>query len=312
MSIFDLKNLSDINNVTSDIISLPTDGSNSFFSDALDFNTIIHDTLLDCKRELYTKPLEDIGNSMLVTEAHHNLFVAFAEVIRRFIKFIKNLIDKFISKMKSLGNRDSYIRDNEEGLKEFDGEFTMEGYRYTINSEVPAIDTLMYTSDFVGLLDKEDYELKEEYYKNLDRLEKGLVDLNRGFIIGKKKYISKEDFANELYKVYRDGKDSPSDIKIDGTKVSESLDRYNNFRSLDIIKDQRDSIIKRYEELEKVIYRGISSIDNEYGELLLKNKLSELEEIMSDHTASFGAKLDAIKDLYSQDRTVLYNAIREM
>lgn len=311
MSIFDIKKLADINNVTLDISSVSSDCS-SYFGRCLDFNTIISDKLLDQKRNLYTAPLKDINNPLLVTEAHHDLFISFSQIINRFIKFIKNLIDKFINKMRSLGNRDSFILNNIENLKEFDKEFKIEGYNYSITTEVPAIDTLMYTSEFIDILDSVDYKLKDEYYNHLEKLNKGLLDINRGFIIGKRKGITKPDFGNELFKVYRSDKDSASSIKIDSKAVGNSLDRYLNFRSLDIVKSQRDNIIKNYQQLEKVIYKGVSTIDNEYGELLLKNKLHELEEIMIDHTAAFGAKLDAIKELYSQDRTILYNAVKKI
>ena len=86
-----------------------------------------------------------------------------------------------------------------------------------------------------------------------------LLDKFRADVIAKKdNKIDSSDFANELFMVFRNGEDTPSDITIDSTYVMEAYRRFDKYKDVvKAIEKNQKQIIKDYEALEKYLDKFI-------------------------------------------------------
>lgn len=174
-------------------------------------------------------------------------------------------------------------------------------------------------------------------------------DWFRGMIINKEP-ISSNDYAEELHKIFRHEEDSPEDITIDSSFISDCRRRFNRYKDevKEIEKNQK-ALIKDYEDLEKHLdklikynkdthtYEKSSSKGREYtsrnldvlgtpaasGEIYsqaafdkmntwVKLQSSKVSQMCQIHTQAFSAKLEAAKDCFNQDKKILYKALQQI
>ena len=88
--------------------------------------------------------------------------------------------------------------------------------------------------------------------------------------------IDSSDFPNELFMIFRNGEDTPSDITIDSTYVMEAYRRFDKYKDVvKAIEKNQKAIIKDYEALEKYLDKFIKL-----------NKEGKSQKISSDLSSS--------------------------
>lgn len=163
------------------------------------------------------------------------------------------------------------------------------------------------------------------------------------------KQITDSEFANELFSVFRNGSSDKDEITVDSSYVISTFARFKDYDHLKkSIEKNRNSIETSYKnirkELDKMIDLSGSSSDNTLGATLgpktdayiVKNgygtgvtiaagemtqtmanlleqykkaKINQVQQMSNIHALAFGAKLDAAKDMFNQDKAVLYKAL---
>ncbi len=104
-----------------------------------------------------------------------------------------------------------------------------------------------------------------------------LLDMFRASVINKTNdKIDSSDFPNELFMIFRNGEDTPSDITIDSTYVMEAYRRFDKYKDVaKAIEKNQKAIIKDYEALEKYLDKFIKL-----------NKEGKSQKISSDLSSS--------------------------
>ena len=174
----------------------------------------------------------------------------------------------------------------------------------------------------------------------------------RGRVIGKSnEKIDSSDFADELFEFFRDGEKTPSSITITSTDVNECYRRFDGHKDLiKSIEKTQKAMIKEYEALEKYLDKMINvkkaedaiSFASASGDYVERNidvltgkdsiannkiyststsdKMNNYVKILSAktsqmcqiHTQAFSAKLEAAKDMFKQDKAIIYKALQKI
>ena len=224
----------------------------------------------------------------------------------------------------------------------------MNGYTYTFDPNIPAVAASV---NFNKDLFEDLYNSSRVIDFSVESINAAIASMNdpdkfdefRGQVLGQNADISIGDWDTELFKVFRNGELDTSEIEVDSTVVSKSLNRFTSSSS---IKKQIESDQKRiqqdYENVKKqvkdivrgngnlnmsaligripedmkkdikdnVTNQGIITGDLMYKlDLYTKVKVDQITEFSNIHTLAFSAKLDALKESYKQDRALLYTAL---
>jgi hypothetical protein len=172
----------------------------------------------------------------------------------------------------------------------------------------------------------------------------------RAKVIGKEgESIYVTEFSDALYEVYRNGDRDTVKIEADKIFIRRTLDRYTHFNTVKTsVERNRNDIEKAYrsvqEQVENIVKRngdlnvsaflnklpsdsgitGIASTSTDVTgirmsadfmaqlDLYVRAKVDQIQEYSNIHVLAFTAKLDAIKEAYNQDRSVLYTALSKI
>ena len=188
--------------------------------------------------------------------------------------------------------------------------------------------------------DTNNIEVKLSNFKSnmTDYLNGSFNDDYRGFVIGKPYPISSTDFGTELIRVYRNDEAEKERVRIDKSFVMVSLESFTEYKKMiDEVKNTKERIESQYKTLKKEIENfrkdfkdhdflkflqeyinpeireaDITNLSTEAKtniDLIIKHKAEQVVSMMDIHGLAFAAKLDALKERYVQDKTVLYKAL---
>lgn len=314
----------------------------SYFIESLDFLTNLQRQQTYATAKLYKTISEASTDRIAVQEGFSEFFGTIKGFIKKIIDFIKKLAAKFWVRMNSMFLRDKYIVKNKSELAKFNTkhEFDIKGYTYTFTDTVPATTQLMTLAQSIADFKADDggkkyEELKQAYDSFLDtKKSSSYLDDKRKDSIGAKSNISESDFKDELFRVFRNNDSNKSTITVNNNVVVEALAFFTNFEKL---KNQTqrysDNMEKEYrniqKSLEKVQTKAIGDdkevdisdfIDNvdvtadkiALYDLFMKAKSQEIQEISNIHVMAFSAKLDAIKEDFTQSKSILYGAFKKI
>lgn len=345
---FDL--LKDDNNIADSFIDISAIANNSldesYFAMAVDFIKESNKQFTDCKMNLY-KSISEATTEAVVLESFSDFFVQVAEVIDKFSKFIIAINDKALATITSYIKDDKTIKRHENGYKSFKGTVSIEGYKYTFDPNIPMANASVYfnqnlfedlykrTGDILTVDDMKDVMAAANYEEDYNKF--------RGAVIGKSS-ISGSQFGMELFKIFRNGESDISNIEFSSTEVYDIYKRFKDYKkTLDETRANLRNIIKDYENIKS----SVKSISNRNGDLnksafikllpgdkvkdiktngedyitpdvmyqidlYTKAKVCQIIEYSNIHTLAFSAKLDALKESFRQDRSVLYTALSKM
>ena len=331
------------------------DFEESYFSMAVDF-------INECRNELTThkiafyQSLNEASTETAILESFSDYFVKVKQIIDKFIKFIRNLVKKFINTLMKMVKSDSYLTKHKKDLDAFrdDNTFTFEGFNYTFSPDVPsAIAALTFNNSLFDDL----YAKHTDGMLTIDGIKLAVADMDlekdynefRAKVLNKANEIYLTDFADELYKVYRDDKSDTERIDADKTYVRRTTDRYFSYsKTKSTVERQRQDIENAYlkvqKQVEEIVRRNgdlnaaaflnklpsdssIKGIDskalNVTGitmsadlmaqlDIYVRAKVDQIQEYSNIHILAFSAKLDAMKEAYKQDRNVLYTALNKI
>ena len=305
----------------------------------------------DNKITLYNAISESAGDQGIILESFSEFFSKAKDIIDKFLAFIKSLFSRFITELMRLVSSDNYIKKHKDDLKGFGpgDEFEFDGYNFTFSPGCPKVEPMMvFNSDLFAdlatatnngkltLANMKSANSSIDYNDDYDKF--------RASVIGKDgTSIYAEDFAEELFKVFRDDDMSTSDITIDSSKVNESLRRFLDYKKTksaaekdnreiekkyDALKKQVKEITKRNGDLDKTVFNATMNgvgiqIDDSVGNIIpgdllvqidvyTKRKIDQIQEVSNIHALAFSAKLDALKCCYKQDRAILYTALSKV
>lgn len=285
----------------SDIGYLDTELMNhSFVQEGYDFILEMGRDYMNAEKTFYSNILGSYGDDNIITESFKGFFGKIKDIIKKFIEWIKKIFKEFVLKINSLFSSEKYIKKHHKLLNKFESqdEFEFKGYNFTrINdTTVPANTALsaFKNTDAVGYLSTDNWydstknnlainddstkdDRTEQTRKYNDKLDEELNKLNdglddfyeafRGTVINKQEKYDSSEYAEVLFRFFRDEDDTPSDITIDASYVSAAYRRFENYKDTikDIEKTQKN-IIKDYEALEKHLDKLIkmSDVDNTF------------------------------------------------
>ena len=191
--------------------------------------------------------------------------------------------------------------------------------------------------------------IEKKYRALVDGLD-DWYDKFRGHILGKNEDITSTEYDEELFRVFRDDYDKPSDITIDYNAVNTAYSEFTGYHNLirEIEKDRRE-IESNYQKLERALETALhkeksgdgmftvkfnvttanayasanmeklsntsvkanSDIYNKI-DLYMRAKVTQIQTMSSIHTQAFSAKLQAAKDNFVQNKQILYKALSKI
>lgn len=296
---------------------------------------IVHETQV-----LYKSLLESGDNYKSINESFTTFFDSIITIIERFIKFIKSLFDKFITNLSALMKSDNHIIKNKDQFLNFDTihEFDMTLFDYTIIPNVPVpYAATDFKEDFFEIIDENAIQAAYNFLN--DKIKNNFYDKFRATVLGMDgTNINSSDYNNAMFRVYRNGATDKYKTSVTSSIINNSLYNFINFKSLEKeIRNTRDTILKEYDDIKKFItsYVNITNTDKlvsvkitdidgstytstlsskgtKYLNLFIKIKTNQIKQMCDIHALAFGAKLDAIKERYTQDRSILYKGLNEL
>lgn len=246
----------------------------------------------------------------------------------------------------------------------FDNNLNTKYYNYNGDNSAGTIEDITDKDSLKDYNDKINDHLKTQYDKLSNSLEDFYDDF-RGSVIGETRKIDTSEFAEELFKKFRDDEDKPEDITINSMYVSEAYNRFNSYKDrIKTVEKNQKQMIKNYEALEKYLDKMIKSVEAEYkygsgkdvtkyniydvdlqntasndyaktnidtligsetshvrvGSKETVDKMNSYVKLQSSkvstmcqiHTQAFAARLQAEKDQYNQDKSILYKALAKI
>ena len=333
----------------------------SYFVAALNLLEEMNNEIVSINKELYRSILESGDNVIAINESFSSFCASIKKIIEKFINFIKRIIQRFILTMNKIVKSDKYLTKHKKELDKFgpDDKFEMDVFTFTYltDDNIPRLDPLEewnksqgYAENFkpgdtnTSLLS----QVTAIYTNQKDKLNNGWYDSFRAKVInnpnGGPSSITSEDFAEELFKIFRNGSTEKSEEEISYDKVVDSLNRFEAYENnLKHVNENKKKLEKGYLDIKKEIETwasagtdGKSALNvifgdtntnivvnnNEYQQnkkeideqidLFIKSKVNQIQHMCEIHAMAFTAKLDAIKACYTQDKAILYKALSKV
>lgn len=327
----------------------------SYLFEATQFILEMDREFASAKKELYISITESEGNREIVHESFTEFVGKIKNIIRKFLDFIKRLFDKFITKLNGIVKSEKYLEKHKADFSKFttDDEFDFKGYNFTID-EVPLnikifkdfeqdVQNLRNTLDSITDNDKTSImKAADDAYENLmGNLDEYFWKF-RGEVIGTNNTIEDSDYADELFKVFRNGDFTSETITADSAYIIKALNRTMSFdKTTKSVERDKKNLEKDYSALEKAVEkfskmkfddstknykatlnygddsstpttREISSEAKTKIDLFVSKKAEQIQKCANIHTMAFAAKLDALKEEYRQNKAVLYKALSKI
>ena len=222
------------------------------------------------KKELYVAVAESEGSQQIITESFSDFFVKLKELIVRFINFIKSLFNKFILNINRMIRSDKYIRKHKEDLYLFEKEheFTFNGYKYSIKSNVPLITIAQdLDADFIkvnkttleepavgGTGDSVAVKIKKLNDDLTKKIRAGYYDEIRAKVLGKTNgsKIKEANFSKKLFKEYRSNRSEKEEFTVTYSIVLDCYNVFDNYKEkLETVKETKNDIEEAYEEIKE-------------------------------------------------------------
>lgn len=316
--------------------------------------TKIRSEYIEHRKALYKSILENGNSTEALNEGFSEFFSKVKEIIGKIIKFIKSLVERFITALHKIVMSEKYLLKHEKDFMKFDSrdEFDYDGYVFTISNAVPVCTIVKeFEEGFpqidVASLSPTDNIANKKYlddiYSSLSSAMENeyIYDIIRGKVILKDP-IYKEDYNDELFKVYRNGEDEKITMTINSSDLLEGIRFLKEYsKTTNNIKKEQARIEREYKQLENFMGKMISKTETDATDIVkltlinpedkktaatynvskdtmgtldmfINSKINQIIEVSSIHSIAFSAKLDAIKDEYRQTKSILYKGLSKI
>jgi len=280
----------------------------------------------------------------VIHEGFHEFFLRIKEILENFIKFIKSLFDKFITMLARLVKSDKYLIKHKADFVKFRDDlhgFKYTGYEYLFSSSIPmpyAAETEFKEGFFDFGNPASDVVRRNAELTN--KLKNGFHDKFRATLLDRDgEFISRDNFSEALFSVYRKGSTVVGEFDVTSAMISESFEWFNNFGKTEkALKDLSTTINKSYESIRKyvdsmmrvesktadnplnIVISGYGNDGNFFSsevtpeiraaiDTFIKMKSTQINEMSNSHAIALGAKLEAYKEKFAQDKILLYKAL---
>ena len=314
--------------------------------------SLIREDYMNANMILRKSILESEMDMITINESFSDFLTKVKNIIKKIIDFFKTLFQKFITQLNKIVLSEKYLTKHKDDFGKFssDDEFTYKGYNFTFNPDIPVVepvaqyDTALLELDFNNINSSNiNNTIKKLYSTNTKDMTDGtLYDSIRGKVLGQTGTIFKEEFADELFEIYRDGMSYKSEMDITSSEVNKCLLFFTGYdKLLQTTKKQKAHIEAEYKKLEKHVsnminkedkaVKGLStitlntSLDGDptnpievKGDttIILNNyinaKCTQIVEMGNIHSLAFAAKLEAEKDAFKQSKEILYKALSKI
>lgn len=334
----------------------------SYFLSTLEYLNTMNEEVYDANKTFYKSLLES-SNEVVINESFSDFFSKVKDIIKKFLKYLKSLFDRFVTSLHKIVKSDKYLIKHKDELFDFGGDddFFMDIFTYThlndpsiplavaedtFNSVFERISAYLRAdsnTSITKLGDNADTEIRKAYDVIVDGLEDE-YDAFRARVLGSAttaQYIYQEDFADDLFRVFRNNDDKKVSTAITSEVVNTAFTRFKSYdKLLKTVKETKTNIEKDYNNIIKAIDKMIStSVDGGdtfyklvgYGStgdytstikvnqttkanlnLIAKAQSNKVQVMCNIHALAMSAKLDAITEAYKQDKTVLYKVLSKV
>lgn len=186
--------------------------------------------------------------------------------------------------------------------------------------------------------DKIAENIAKKYQELTDSLNGDYYDIFRAKVLNQEGFIPQEDFAAECFSVFRDGTSDKDPIDVTSTYISMIYARFvGSEKYYSSVEKDKKRIEKEYTSIKKSIDKLINAnYDNKVTaviqlpgnggtieaskaqellhqmDLFVKAKSVQVQEMSNIHAIAFSYKLDAIKEAYTQDKSILYKSLSKI
>lgn len=300
--------------------------------------SLVEESDMEIQRIIYENILESHSN---ISSIHETNIIDLAErIIHWFVEQIKKLFGKFKAYVLRIVNSGEYIKNNKDRILAYTGTFDVDFERYFFtctNPDIPKCDLVEQLGKELDQLQAQLDSLrglksKEERLEVMNRIYQSMKDIDdsemyygriRSFCIAATYPIAEDEYAKELFNVFRNGGDYYT-AKVSSVEIAEVYERYSKVKQTikDVEKSKRD-IIKSADTLLKDLKKiSLKDVSNNYSpydigeeemfDRIRKCKVAQLQKICNIYTLAFSAKIDALKDSMSQDKKLLYEVITHL
>jgi len=353
---FDIKCLS-LNETNSNDLSTTSGIEENFFATTLNYVLESERNMIEVNKQLYRSLLESGSDVVAINEGFSDFTSKVVSIISKFLSFIKNLWDRFVRAINGAIRSDKYLIKHADLLGKFDDscEFDINDYTYTFKDNIPIIDAQAnFQEGFIELdsgtwddnkTNREKSDAAKNNYETFkNKLDGDYYDSLRASVIGRTgEKISKEDYKDSLFKVFRNNEDTKEDITIKSDNVNTAYLFVKDYKTaLKSVEDTKKQIEIQYTNIKNYVSSLLKvdkkdggnkvsvnfdnkvsgannvaaySVDSEtlnYLNLFVKAKTDQISEMSAIHSISFSAKLDAFKECYKSSRSVCYKAIAQV
>lgn len=259
---FDVLKMDGIEDPLINVNKLATaDFEESYFAMGVEFINECSNEMTAHKINLY-KSLQEATTEMAVLESFSDYYSKVKQVIDKFIKFIRNLVNKFVVSIMKFVKSDTYITNHKKAFDAFSDEdkFTYEGYEYTFSPDVPsAAPALLFNNSlFDDLFSKQasgalSIEAVKTTIAAMD-LEKDYNRFRASVINRPGEEIFVTEFPEALYEVYRNGDRDMVKIDADKLHIRRQLDFFTNVNTMKTsVERTKNEIEKAYLNVQKQV-----------------------------------------------------------
>ena len=184
-------------------------------------------------------------------------------------------------------------------------------------------------------------ELETNMTKQYDQFRDAITDGDfydkiRGLFLDKPgTRVDSVDYAKELFEVFRDGQSGKEEHEFESNDITDAFNRFKQYKDIKkVVTKQRSEAEKEYKRVEKeveklmskardgkVTFHGLGDdfdeVEFNTGSTAVANKMETylkavsnmVHEVSNLHSIAFGARLDAYRDCFKQDKQILYSAL---
>lgn len=319
----------------------------SYFVEALNYLEEMNKDVTASTKVLYRSILEADGDVVAINESFSSFCASIKKIIEKFLEFLKRIVQKFILTMNKLVKSEKYISNHKADIKKFGASdaFKMDVFIFThlMDDDVPMLNPENAWNQSQGWAAPNATEsilnrVTNTYNDVKKDLDGGWYDSFRGRVIGKSS-ISVDDFAEELFKVFRNNSKEKTEVEFAYDKVIDALNRFEGYnQNLKHVQDVKKVMEKGYSDIKKEIeawgkagtdgkaafngFIDMSRNAEEYNanrkeideqlDLFIKAKVAQVDHMCKIHAMAYTAKLDACKASFTQDKAILYKALSKV
>ena len=207
--------------------------------------------------------MKDDDNMEILHEGANDFLKSAAAFIGNMIKRFTELMSKVFTYLQAyIGNFDRFLSKNRDKIDQANPSFRLRGFEYTFDPNIPKMDKLeeivnTYSRD-VGLVQKKGKDelvrereevTSEEYFSKV-----------RGYVLGTNREIHRDDFLDDVKRIYRDGEVDPKDMIVERDTLIYAASNYTLYKKVlkDCIKE-RDKAVILLNNLQSFFEKGAMS-----------------------------------------------------